>query len=132
MDCTLCKEPIPAERLKALPSADKCILCATLHDVPKTRRFDECIGDTTIENYYTGPDTPEIRQQQERLNHSVFGIWPEQEDFTLRSTGPKCKTRVEKEDEVVAIAEQGDTEHYDDVIPLTFFSTGEENDAPFR
>lgn len=112
MNCTVCKNPISEARLKAMPKADRCIVCAEKDDVPRTRRFDECIGDSTVESYYTGPDTPEIRQQQERLNHAVFGVWGDQEDCTLRSIGPKCKTRLKREDEAVAIDEQGDLEDY--------------------
>jgi hypothetical protein len=116
MNCTVCKEPISETRLREIPNADKCIGCASQNDVPKTRRFDEQVGEDVVENYYTGPDTPEIEYQRERLSNLSFGIWPT-DDMPLHRPHGSVLARgraYHRPDEDVAVGVQGNTEDYAD------------------
>lgn len=112
MNCTVCEEPISEARLRAIPNADRCIVCASKNDVPKIRRFDERAGETTVESYYTGPDTPEIREHRERLNNIGFGLWNDSEEWSNAMSRRGSKNRAARQDEVVAITTQGDVQDY--------------------
>jgi hypothetical protein len=61
----VCGRPIAPARLKALPDVETCIDCARANDVPKIRRFDERVGEETVETYFT--HNPYIEEQIEEL-----------------------------------------------------------------
>jgi len=107
MTCTMCSEPISTARLRAVPTADKCITCASKNDVPMTRRFDDHVGDVTVENYYTGKDTPEIVAYKGRLRRVDFSIWPSQDE--VGNHYPRNgKMRSSRQDEIMSVSCQAD------------------------
>src|ERR1039458_615968 len=114
MNCTVCTTEISDARLRAVPSATKCIVCASANDVPMTRRFDETVGEDTVQEYYTGPTTLDISMRQERLNHVAFGLWST--DNAPAGYRKSNKVRTARPDENVAVTTQADVSELADKI----------------
>ena len=117
MNCTVCNGPISEVRLKAIPGADKCITCASQNDVSKVRRFDERAGEDIVEDYYTGPDTPEIIHRRERLDRVGFGAWSYNDDYEgfyghPVAKRPRTSPRTARDNEIVSVAKQGNLADY--------------------
>lgn len=73
--CLSCSTAIPPARLKALPTASKCVRCLEREgDVPRLKRYDEYIGtdgEEVVSTYFKKP-TPYIAWAINRLMSGQF------------------------------------------------------------
>lgn len=58
--CSICSEPIPLNRLKAMPHSTECVYCLELNgDIDLLKRYDDPIGRhgdiEEVQIYYKGP-----------------------------------------------------------------------------
>jgi hypothetical protein len=95
MNCTLCNEPIPTARLKAVPSATECVPCLTkAGDVPTIKRFDQYIAkggeiEDVVEITYKGKNQyidAELAKLYSSGNYS--SAWEEAKPFNSRYKAP--------------------------------------------
>jgi hypothetical protein len=65
--CIVCEREIPAARLRAMPTASKCVQCVQdSGDVPRLRRHDQLIGTLetgeVVSTYFKGEPNPYLQQ----------------------------------------------------------------------
>lgn len=68
--CIVCEDPIPEKRLKAVPTATKCVPCKQeTGDDPTYKRFDEQQGEEVVSTMFTR--NKRIEAQMRRVNTLV-------------------------------------------------------------
>lgn len=81
--CIVCAAPIPEARLKALPTATKCIPCLLKEgDVLKLKRHDDHFGNEgeIVEIYFKKP-SHYVERTMQRLNGAAFAQYGQTEQY---------------------------------------------------
>jgi len=81
--CSICTEPIPPARLKAMPTTSMCVSCVeATGDVPLLKRHDDYIGrqgDDVVSTYYKGPNQYMDLAVKKFMTNTTYGSEPYEE-----------------------------------------------------
>lgn len=90
--CSVCTEPIPLSRLKAMPNTSQCVSCTeALGDVDLIKRYDDYIGrqgDEVVSTYFKGPNQYLDLAIKKLLNNDCF-LPSDDDDYVDRNDNNK-------------------------------------------